>query len=181
MNQNGEMNIERMFPVINDNNAANMLPLHAPPIGKQDSDDICQCFEQYTYLKLEEEYVQINLWRGSCCCFLGCCSSCINYNFISSLSRWISCFCCYRTIIMPYNEIVDVGYIFSGYLINESWKYWPVLVLKNKDLIIIGNAEELTDLTYTITCIKQQINFSNTPSLQPYEIPFAYKKHIIKL
>ncbi len=144
--------------------------------GKSESDGICFFFEKYSNIEVESDNLIINLWRGSCCCLLGCCDSCVGYEFISKINNFFKWFYCHKKIIISQNEIVDVGYIFSGIRINEEWKYWPVLALKNKQLIIIGIAEEMADLTETIFVLRKKLNIEKDGL---YEIPNIYKNNIL--
>ncbi len=165
------MELSILFP-----NEPKDLQIKDVVLGKTESDDTCSCFEKYSYIELESDNLIINTWRGSCCCLIGCCYSCVDFNFISKITCFFRWFYCYKKITIKKEKVVDIGYIFSGIRINEEWKYWPVLALDNKQLILIGSAQELYEVKDRIIDLRNKLSIQKNSF---YEIPNIYLNNLI--
>lgn len=140
-------------------------------LGKDDYDDGCSCFEKYTHLEVGKE-IKVFIWRGSCCCCLGCCGSCIGFSLVSKLPERVRKFYFYKELTISQEEIANFGYIWA----TQVGKYWPVMALKNQDLIIVGPAEYETDILNTVNDIRVRFGF---PISHLAEIPMRYRDRIL--
>lgn len=162
MNNN---NISKLFP-----KEDIIIPKLNVVLGKEEPDRICSCCEKYSHIELiDENQIKINIWRGSCCC-------CISYGFISKLCCLFQSFYCYKTMITNKMNIVDIAYINNFNRNGEDYYYYPLLVLDNRCLIIIGPSQDKYDVEMWCNELRKKLKL---PESDNYEIPFNYRDQIL--
>ncbi len=170
------MDIQTLFPPEKINLPENQNLIY----GKIENDEILGNFEKFSYIEFENNQIIIHLWNNYCISLFCCCCNCFNcfynYKFIEKLPPFLKFFYFYKKLIIKKDDIVDIGYFFSGFMINENWKYYPILALNNKKLIIIGKADEKYELIDYINNLRNKLNINNK---EIYEIPYIYKSNIL--